>query len=67
MRLLNVISPLALLAVLPLACGPTATTKPNQAGPANSVELVTVTLAGLNAAVAEQKGKVVLIDVWFRG
>jgi thiol-disulfide isomerase/thioredoxin len=32
-----------------------------------AVDLLPVSVAGLEAAVAEQKGKVVLIDVWFLG
>ena len=64
MHSVKVASLIALLAIIPLACGPSSPT--GQSGN-EKVELLTITYAGLNAAVAEQKGKVVLIDVWFRG
>jgi hypothetical protein len=54
---------LALASGLFAGCGraPVATAPPAE-GP---VELAEVTYKGLDAAVKEQKGKVVLIDVWF--
>jgi hypothetical protein len=49
------------------SCGPTAGPQPQVSTPAASrVELTEVTYQGLDAAVKEQTGKVVLIDVWFR-
>lgn len=51
---------------LPVACqsgsGPTA-----KAPATTPVELTEITYAGLEAAVKEQLGQVIVIDVWFRG
>ena len=49
-----------------LSSGParTPSTGPVQTRP---VELVPVSVAGLDAALADLKGKVVLVDVWFLG
>lgn len=35
--------------------------------PAKPIELTEITVAGLDAAIKENKGKVVIIDVWFLG
>jgi hypothetical protein len=64
MHSVKVASLIAILAIIPLACGPSS---PSVKSGSDKVDLLTVSYAGLNAAVAEQKGKVVLIDVWFRG
>ena len=61
---------LVLAAVLP-GCTPTTgvTTPPTATAPApaDAVTLREVTVEGFQKALAEQKGKVVLIDVWFLG
>jgi hypothetical protein len=37
------------------------------APPSGPVELTPVTVAGFDAAVADRKGKVIYVDVWFLG
>jgi hypothetical protein len=55
-----------LLFALSIGCGgPAAPQVARTAAPA--VTLAEVSVAGLEAAIAEQKGKVVLLDVWFLG
>ena len=50
---------------------PTAVTAPSPSGsspaPVEAVTLREVTVEGFQKALAEQKGKVVLVDVWFLG
>ena len=53
-------APVAVAGLLAGCGGPTTTT-----APVAGVGLADITYAGLDAAVKEQKGKVVLIDVWF--
>jgi hypothetical protein len=58
--------PAALLLVAAFGCGGPAD-RPLAQTPTAGVTLAEVSVAGLEAAVAEQKGKVVLLDVWFLG
>jgi ABC-type glycerol-3-phosphate transport system substrate-binding protein len=59
---------LALAGGLLAGCGQTTvSTTSATTAPAGTVELTQVTYQGLDAAVKEQRGKVVLIDVWFLG
>ncbi len=61
---------LALAAALPGCTPTTSVSAPPPAtapAPAEAVTLREVTVEGFQKALAEQKGKVVLIDVWFLG
>lgn len=49
----------------PLAAGLLAGCGSTSNAPDGPVELTPITYAGLDAAVKEQKGKVVLIEMWF--
>ena len=57
---------LAATAGLLAGCGST-TTAPAPVPTARTVELTPVSARGLDQALAELKGKVVLVDVWFLG
>jgi hypothetical protein len=63
-----ILLPAALLAVVGLAgCGQRSATTVSQAPAADKVELTEATYAGFDQAVKEQKGKVVMIDIWSLG
>ena len=69
-RLLRVLSLFAFVALVGCTTRVTSTlTPPTTApkGPPPKVELAEVTIAGLEAAIKENSGKVVLVDVWFLG
>ena len=51
----------------PVAAGLLAGCGSRSSAPDGPVELTPITYAGLDAAVKEQKGKVVLIEMWFLG
>jgi hypothetical protein len=62
-----ILLPAALAAVVGLAgCGQRSATV-SQAPAADKVELTEATYAGFDQAVKEQKGKVVMIDIWSLG
>ncbi len=48
-----------------VGCGAATTNAPAKAVP--GVELTEIAVAGLDQVIAEQKGKVVYVDVWFLG
>ena len=59
---------LSLAGGLLAGCGQTTVSTTSATAPAaGTVELTQVTYQGLDAAVKEQRGKVVAIDVWFLG
>lgn len=64
-----ILLPAALAAVVGLAgCGQRSATTVSQAPAADGkVELTEATYAGFDQAVKEQKGKVVMIDIWSLG
>ena len=55
----------AVLAAALAGCGDT--TQPTRVPAVAGVELTEVTYQGLDAAMKEQRGKVVMVDVWFYG
>ena len=58
---------LVLLAGCDSSPAPPARTPTSAAVQTKPVELVPVSAAGLDAALADLRGKVVLVDVWFLG
>ena len=59
--------PAVLLFAASLGCGGPQPEPTARVASAAGVTLSEVSVAGLEAAIAEQKGKVVLLDVWFLG